>query len=31
MYPQSLNVYFTTSMVMLNTQTGEEWKLDLDQ
>lgn len=31
MYPQSLNVDFTTSMVMLNTQTGEEWKLDLDQ
>ncbi|MCB0554907.1 MAG: hypothetical protein KDD02_15250 [Phaeodactylibacter sp.] len=30
-YPQSLHVDFTTSMVMLNTQTGEEWKLDLDQ
>ncbi|MCB9272553.1 MAG: hypothetical protein H6564_00835 [Lewinellaceae bacterium] len=31
MYPQLLNVDFTISMVMLNTQTGEEWKLDLDQ
>ena len=30
-YPEIGHVYFTTSMVMLNTQTGEEWKLDLDQ
>ncbi len=30
-YPEIGHVYFTTSMVMLNTHTGEEWKLDLDQ
>ncbi|MCO6489812.1 MAG: hypothetical protein J5I98_15455 [Phaeodactylibacter sp.] len=30
-YPDTGQVYFTTDMVVYNTETGEEWKLDLDQ
>ncbi|MCB0550543.1 MAG: hypothetical protein KDD19_23440 [Phaeodactylibacter sp.] len=31
-WPDSLSrVYFTADMVLYNTETGEEWKLDLDQ
>ena len=29
-YPELSQVFFTTNMVLYNTQTGEEWKLDLD-
>ena len=30
-WPDTAQVYFTTNMVLFNTETGEEWKLDLDQ
>ncbi|MCO6489814.1 MAG: hypothetical protein J5I98_15465 [Phaeodactylibacter sp.] len=30
-WPEMAQVYFTTNMVLYNTETGEEWKLDLDQ
>ncbi|MCO6487456.1 MAG: hypothetical protein J5I98_03510 [Phaeodactylibacter sp.] len=30
-WPVLANIDFTTNMVLYNTETGEEWKLDLDQ